>query len=311
MTDSEKDGPVSDSAAARFTALSQEELRVVTPDAGFLSGAKASLSDIWAHRRLCLLLTKRELKARYKDSSLGFLWTLIRPLVNLLIYYYAIGEILGASRSINNFAVYIFAGLTAWSLFSMIISTSTSSIVSNAGIVKKVYLPREIFPLSSAGASFVDFLSQFAILFVGALIIVRQFDVAAFLIYVPLSLLVLMTWGIALGIFLSAVNVYLRDVQYLVDVILMIGFWLTPSVYSYAMVVGVAPDWMANIYLLNPTALSVMGFQNAFWAVGSPDTVWPSYLIERLAIAALVGAVLIFIAQRIFARLQRNFAQEL
>lgn len=307
----DQNDPAGKAAAERTARLSQQELRVVTPDAGFLSGARASLSDLWGHRQLWLLLTRRELKARYKDSVLGFVWTLVRPMINLLIYYYAIGKILRAAESIENFAVYVFAGLTAWGLFSQIIASATASIIANAGIVKKVYLPREIFPLSSAGAAFVDFLSQLAILIVGSLIIVQQFDLGNVALYGPISLLVLLTWGIALGLFLSAVNVYLRDVQYLVEVLLMIGFWLTPSVYSYEMVIGSAPAWVAEIYLLNPTAVAVMGFQKAFWAVGSPDAVWPGDLMLRLVIALGIGVVLMFLAQRLFARLQRNFAQEL
>lgn len=311
MAESDQSDPAGQAAAKRVARLGQQELRVVTPDAGFFSGARASLSDLWAHRQLWLLLTRRELKARYKDSVLGFVWTLVRPMINLLIYYFAIGKILRAAESIPNFAVYVFAGLTAWALFSQILAGATASIIANVGIVKKVYLPREIFPLASAGAAFVDFLSQLAILILGSLAIVQAFDFENIVLYGPISLLVLLTWGIALGLFLSAVNVYLRDVQYLVEVFLMIGFWLTPSVYSYGMVIGSAPAWVAEIYLLNPTAVAVMGFQKAFWAVGSPDAIWPDDLMIRLVIALIIGVVLMFVSQRIFARLQRNFAQEL
>jgi ABC-2 type transport system permease protein len=303
--------PSSDAAAQRIAALGAQELRVVTPDAGFLSGAKASLLDLWHHRQLWLLLTRRELKARYKDSVLGFVWTLIRPLINLLIYYFVIGKVLGAWRSIDNFAVYVFAGLTAWTLFSQIIATSTASIIANVGIVKKVYLPREIFPLASSGAAFVDFLAQLAILFIGALLMIGHFDGEAFVVYGPISLLVLLTWGIALGLLLAAVNVYLRDVQYLVEVLLMIGFWLTPSVYSFEMILENTPRWLPDLYLLNPTAVAVMGFQKAFWGVGSPEAIWPSDLLPRLGVMLLLGIILTFVAQRVFARLQRNFAQEI
>ncbi|WP_279433481.1 ABC transporter permease [Agromyces protaetiae] len=104
------------------------------------------MREIWQYRELLGRLVKREVKVRYKDSSLGIVWSLFRPLVQLLIYYFAIGQVLGAARSVPDFGIFVFIGLTMWALFSEIISTSTTSIVANAGLVKKVYLPREIFP---------------------------------------------------------------------------------------------------------------------------------------------------------------------
>lgn len=307
----DENSPLSDAAVQRIARLSEEHLRVVAPNTSFFGGARGSFQDLWAHRELWWLLTKRELKARYKDSVLGFVWTLVRPLVNLLIYYFAIGKILRASEAIDNFAVYVFAGLTAWGLFSQVVASSTSAIISNSGIVKKVYLPREIFPLAASGAALVDFLSQFAILVIGTAVIIQDFDFVAFITYGPISILVLLSWGIALGLLLSAANVYLRDVQYLVEVALMVGFWLTPSVYSFSMVMNSAPAWMLDIYLANPTTLAVLGLQNAFWAVGTDSAVYPAHLFGRLAIALAIGIVLMFVAQRVFSRQQRNFAQEL
>ena len=114
-------------ADERFAWLGEQPMREVTPSGGFLSGSWTSIRDIWAHRQLWWRLTRRELKARYKDSVLGYVWTLIRPLVNLLIYYLAIGKVLAAERAIPDFAVYVFAGLTAWTLFS---SSSSSAAPS-------------------------------------------------------------------------------------------------------------------------------------------------------------------------------------
>ncbi|MDK6906137.1 ABC transporter permease [Actinotignum timonense] len=305
----EREREVSPEAQVRFEKLAGQDLTRVAIDTGFFSGWRASVRDIFDHRHLLGLLTRRELKARYKDSVLGYVWTLVRPLINLLIYYFAIGKVLGAERAIPDFAIYVFAGLTAWGLFSQIVAASTGAIVSNSGIVKKVYLPREIFPLSAAGAAFVDFLSQLAILVCGALII-RGVPWGSALIYFPISLAVVVVWAVAFGLFLSAANVYLRDVQYLVEVILLIGFWLTPSVYSFAMIAGAAPSWMINLYLLNPTSVAVMGFQHSFWAAGQ-DALLPSHLLTRLGIFLIIGLVLLWLAQRYFARMQRNFAQEL
>lgn len=296
----------------RFEWLGEQPLRRVVPDSGLLRGARESIGDIFAHRHLWWLFTRRELKARYKDSALGYLWTLVRPLFNLLIYYLAIGKVLGAERSINDFAIYVFAGLTAWSFFATALSGATASVIANSGIVKKVYLPRELFPLTAVGSAIVDFLSQLAILVVGALLI-RGLNVHDVVLWGPIAFLMLLVWATAFGLVLSALNVYLRDIQYLVEVVIMIGFWLTPSVYSYSMVVdkvGASMHWIAELYLWNPTALAVMGFQRAFWSAGA-DATWPPNMLDRMAILIGIGLILIFFAQRWFARLQRNFAQEL
>ena len=137
--------------------LAAEPLVPAGPVTGFVGGTADSVRGVWRYRELLDLLVRRELKSRYKDSALGFLWSLIRPLTQLLVYYIAIGKFLGAERSIPDFAIYIFTGLTAWGLFSEIISAGTGSIVANGGLVKKIYLPREVFPLSVIGSAFFNF----------------------------------------------------------------------------------------------------------------------------------------------------------
>ncbi|MCC2308725.1 ABC transporter permease [Cellulomonas chengniuliangii] len=268
------------------------------------------MRDIFTHRELLKMLVGRELKARYKDSSLGFIWSLARPLAMLLIYYVAIGKFLGAARNIPDFAIYIYTGLTAWQLFSEIISSGTGSIVANSGLIKKVYLPREVFPLSVIGSALFNFSIQLVVL-IGATIAVGNFPTGARWLYLPLSLFVLLVFATAFALLLSAVNVYLRDVQYLVEIVMMIGFWLSPIVYSWTQVTDtVSAKWIQELYLANPMTLVTMGFQKAFWVSGDSQ-VLPDLLPERLAIAGVVGLLLLWVFQRVFARLQSNFAQEL
>ncbi|MDY5128600.1 ABC transporter permease [Actinotignum urinale] len=298
-------------AYERFDRLSHEDLRPVAPTQGRIRGTRASWVAIWEYRNLWWLLVKRELKARYKDSVLGFLWTLIRPLIQLFIYYFAIGKILGAERGIPDFAVYIFAGLTLWQLFSEIVASGTTSIIANAGVIKKVYLPREIFPLAATGASVINFVAQMVILVFGAYFI-RGIDIVPFLIYIPASILVALVYGVACALWLSAVNVYLRDVQYLVEVALLVGMWLCPILYSFSMVISMAPAWVATVFSWNPLSLAVMGMQAGVWKAGTlTQAVYPPKLLTHIGIVLAIGIVLIFVAQRYFARKQKNFAQEL
>jgi len=301
---------MTDIATERAARLAAEPLREAGPRPGFASGTFASLRDIAAHRELMGFLVRRELKSRYKDSALGFVWSLIRPLAMLVIYYVALGQFLGAARSIPDFAIFIYTGLTAWTLFAEIVTVGTASIVANSGLIKKVYLPREVFPLSIVGSSVFSFVIQLGIL-VAATIAVGRFPTGTRWFYFPISLALLLVFATALALLLSAVNVYLRDVGYLVEVALMILFWASPIVYSYALVHNeLKGGILEQLYLLNPVTLVVCGFQQTFWVAGDGQPV-PNHLGERLGIAFAVAVVLLWLCHRTFARLQANFAQEL
>lgn len=288
-------------------------------------GFITALVEIFRHRELLKLLVGRELKQRYKDSSLGFVWTLVRPLIMLAIYYIAIGQFLGAARGVPEFAIFVFSGLTLWGLFAEIVSSGTTSILANGGLIKKVYLPREIFPVAAIGSALVNFAVQFLVLIVGA-ILISGIDVSWNLLYIPAAIAVTLVYGLAFAIALSALNVYLRDVQFLVEVGITIFFWLSPIVYAWKFVVEAAPGWLAQIYLLNPMTNAILAFQRAIWSEGSkvvdmtvpggqPNIVqpqpWPGHMELRLLVVFLVGLVLVWVAHRIFRRLEGNFAQEM
>jgi ABC-2 type transport system permease protein len=305
---------MTDIATERAVRLAAEPLREAGPRPGFASGTVSSLRDIMAHRELMGFLVRRELKSKYKDSALGFFWSLIRPLAMLIIYYVALGKFLGAARSIPDFAIFIYTGLTAWALFNEIVTIGTASIVANSGLIKKVYLPREVFPLSVVGSAIFNFVTQLAIL-VAATVAVGRFPTGARWLYFPLSLTLLLVFGTAFALLLSAVNVYLRDVGYLVEVTLLILFWASPIVYSWrlvheALLLNPHGVLLEQLYLANPVTLAVLGFQQTFWVAGDSQPV-PNHLGERLGIALLVGVFLLWICHRTFARLQANFAQEL
>jgi ABC-2 type transport system permease protein len=290
--------------------LAAEPLVPAGPVSGFVGGTADSVRGVWRYRELLDLLVRRELKARYKDSALGFLWSLIRPLTQLLIYYIAIGKFLGAERSIPDYAVYIFTGLTAWTLFSEIISSGTGSIVANGGLVKKIYLPREVFPLSVIGSAIFNFVIQFLIL-VAAAVLTGYPPTPAGYGWVLLGTAVLLVYATAAAFLLSAINVYLRDVQYLVEVVLMVGFWLSPIVYAWSFVNDALQSSFLNaLYLANPVTLAVLAYQRGMWVAGAAVP-QPTNLGLRLLIVLLIGLPVLWICQRVFARLQNNFAQEL
>jgi len=292
--------------------IEAQPVRELGDKSGLVGGTKRAFADIWKRRELLRLLINRELKARYKDSNLGFVWSLFKPLSQLLIYFIVIGQFLGASRGIPSFAIFVFTGLTAWGFFLETVTGGTGSIVANSGLVKKVYLPREIFPLSTLGTSAVNSAIQLVIL-LSAIVVTGAIPSLAQLAYLPLALVVLVVYATLFALLLSALNVYMRDIQHLIEVITFLAFWASPIVYSYSYVqkaLAVNYPVAHEIYLANPVTLAILGFQRSLWAAGI-DQPYPVHLMIRLAVAALIGIVLIFGAHRVFARLEGNFAQEL
>lgn len=281
----------------------------VTTGMGFAS-LWTTLRDIFARREMLTLLVKRDVKARYKDSALGFVWALVRPLILLGIYFVVLGQFLGAARGVPDFAIFIFTGLTAMSLFQEIAVGGTGSIIANSGVVKKVYMPREIFPLAATGSAVFNFTIQLGVLLAATLIAGKP-PLHWELVYAIPSLALILVYGLAFALFFAAVNVYLRDVQYLVEVVTMLLMWLSPVLYSWQMASQIIVNpVLLEVYTNNPLTLAVLGFQRAFWVAG--DTLaQPSHLVLRTSIALLIGLVLLVLSHRVFVRLQGNFAQEL
>jgi ABC-2 type transport system permease protein len=294
-------------------------LQRVSARPGFFRGSWTSMREIWEYRELLGNLVRKELKVKYKDSALGFFWTLLRPLLQLLVYSVAIGFFLGSSRVIPQFGVYLFTGLLAWTLFTDIIGGCTGSIVGNAGLVKKVYFPRELFPLSVVGAAAVNFALQLIVL-LAAYLVTGSWPNWQDLWLVPLALLVLVVFAAGLGLLLAASNVYLRDVQYLVEVGLLLWFWMTPIVYDWTkvhtqLVTNHNLNGLFQLYMANPIANVVLSFQRALWPGGQTAKGAPFYYNGNLGLrlAVLLGVCTLFLwfAQRVFVRAQGNFAQEL
>ena len=287
----------------------------------FFRGFWPAVRDIWSFRELLVNLVRKELKVKYKDSVLGFLWSLARPLFLLSVYWVIFTKFLPAG--IPNFAFYLFAGLVAWDLFGTTLGAATTSIVGNAGLIKKIYFPREILPLASIGAGLVHFSLQLLVMFSVLLGFRYDFVGPNLLLLFPafVALLLFMT---AMCLFLAAANVYLRDIQHLLEVFLLFWFWMTPIVYPINNVLHstagqhrVLGVHVWQIYMLNPMANVVIGFQRAIYkhlvVKGTPILYQGGYskYLGRLGAVIVISCGLVWLAQRFFARAQGNFAQEL
>jgi ABC-2 type transport system permease protein len=278
------------------------------------------VADIWRYRELLVGLVRKELKVKYKNSSLGFMWSLVNPLLYLVVYTIAFQVILRAG--IPSFPIFLLSGLLVWNLFSVGLASGTSSVVVNSGLVKKVWFPREILVLASVGAALVHFFLQTSVLFVVLAII--RYDVAfAYFWLLPIALVVIVFFTSALAVLLAAANVYLRDTQHFLELALLAWFWVTPVVYSFTLVAD-RKKWMVVLYMLNPVVAPVLTFQRAIYAKTDvvaegnrfdiqhvlPTWGMGAYLAYLLAVAA-ASVVLMLIALTVFGRLESNFAEEL
>ena len=317
--------PTNDTAETTSAALEQHghgeidveqlPMTVVHARRSFWRGFGEDVRDIWSYRGLLVQLVRKELKVKYKDSVLGFFWTLVRPMIQLVIYYIAFTLFLGNTQPA--YAIFIFSGLVIWGLFTDIVGGCTGSIVGNGGLLKKTYFPREIFPLSVVGAAVVNFLFQMIVLLLALALaavlgqrVVPTWDLGL----VPLALVVCVVWATALGLFLAAATVYLRDLQHLIEVILLALFWLVPIVYAVTLPLNSfaanGHQTLLTLYLANPMLNVIAAFQRAFYTMG-PEYTLQANLWPRLGFFLLVGLGLLWLAQRYFARVQGNFAQEL
>lgn len=287
--------------------------RVNAPQ-GFWRGFGGTAGDIWRYRELLVNLVRKELKVKYKGSFLGFAWSLARPMLMLLIYYIAIGKFL--KSPVPDFVVYLFSGLVAWTFFADVVNGATAAITGNAGLIKKVYFPREILPLSVVGAALVQLVLMLLVLFSVVLLSGRHVGLVH-LLYLPYALVPLLLFATGVALLMSAANVYLRDTQHLVEVGLLFWFYMTPILYAYGTVqdkIAEAGGWVEQLFLANPMAVIAFGFQDAIYQTGKVNGVQLLYggnLAFRLGIVTALSAAFLWFAQRVFARAQGNFAQEL
>ena len=295
-------------------AVSGLEMERVNAPQGFWGGFGGTAGDIWRYRELLVNLVRKELKVKYKGSALGFFWSLVRPILMLVVYYVAIGVFLG--NKVPGYIVFLFSGLVAWTFFADVVNSATVSITGNGGLIKKVWFPREILPLAAVGAALVQFVLMLGVLIATTLITGRTITPGKLLL-LPVTLVALLLFATAVALLMAAANVYLRDTQHLVEVGLLVWFYMTPILYSISNVqakVHAVSPLLEQLFLANPMAIVAFGFQDAIYQRGSFNGVSQVYtgnvLARELGLIAF-SAALLFFAQRVFARVQGNFAQEL
>ncbi|MGH9055304.1 MAG: ABC transporter permease [Acidimicrobiales bacterium] len=290
---------------------------------------------IWRYRELLVEMTRKELRVQYKDSVLGFLWSMLNPAITMLVYFVVFQIIL--RNGVPRYAIFLMCGVLVWNFFSTALPGACGSLVANSSIIKKVAFPREVTVLSQVGSSLVQvgFQTIVLVLFMAAF---QRGPAIEYLWLVVPAMIALLLFTTALGILFAAINVRLRDMQHLLAVGLQVWFWATPIVYQYRLVrdriihfvhVNGHVVIQASVYLplfiiyrLNPITPIVLAFQRALYASTSPPSggtvvhVLPDhagpwwYLWQLLAVIAFSLALMVF-SLSVFAKREGSFAEEL
>ncbi|KHD38465.1 sugar ABC transporter permease [Clostridium acetobutylicum] len=254
-----------------------------------------SIKEILKYKELLQNLTMKELKLKYRNSALGFFWSFLNPIMLLIVYTFAFKYIM--HQTTPNYTVNLLAALLPWQFFQGAVQGSTTSIISNSNLIKKIYFPRQIMPLSIIFSNFVSFLITLVILF-GAMI-ASQVHFSFTILLLPIILLLLLAFSVGLSLILSSLNVLYRDVSHFVEVLFMLWFYLTPIVY----VLDRIPVLYKNILLINPMTMIVECIRSVLLEGKMPN---PFYIVVIL----VWDIVLLYVGDRIFRKIENDFAEE-
>lgn len=295
-------------------AIQKTDVRVVEP------GTKVTtrIRDLVRYHELIVNLVRKELRVKYKNSVLGFVWSMLNPAMTIFIFWIVFTKFL--NNSIPHFPIWLLSGLLAWNLWSAALGSSVGSFIGNSSLVTKVYFPREVLPLASIGASLMHFFFQFVVL-LGALVIFRFPFTLATLELVPAALVTELLVLCGFCLIVAVMNVYFRDVQHLLELALLAWFWMTPIVYQVALPVKHLGK-LAKLFMLNPMTSIVLAFQRGIYEhISYKDSTGqvqqlllhqsPNWYLRNLVIVAAASIVLIMIGWAIFRRLEWRLAEEL
>ncbi|QTV80557.1 ABC transporter permease [Microbacterium sp. NIBRBAC000506063] len=288
-------------------------------------GRGRGVLDVFSRRYLLKLLVLKGTVLRYRNSVLGWTWSYVRPTVQFLVYYLIIGEVLGLARRVDMFPLYMLSGIVVVNLFNEAFGNATSSIVANKALVKKIYLPRELFPIAAVIGSLIHFLPQLVVLLVVSLLYgwIPSF---ASLGMVLAALALVLTFTTGVGLWFSAMNVRFRDAQNFVEIVRLVATWASPIIYPWTMVAERLPDWALWIYMSNPITVAVELFHQSFWGPvvdkAALDESLP-LIVEGanhgfvdnfgifIAIAWCIAIFMLLLGQWTFRSFERTFAQDL
>lgn len=265
---------------------------VIRPSVGWTS---LKLRELWEYRDLLYFLTWRDVKVRYQQAVLGMAWTVIQPLITMVIFSLIFGKLAKLPSDGLPYPVFTYAGLLPWQLFSGAVLRAGTSLVGNANLLTKVYFPRLIIPISGVTSGVVDFLISFLVL-LGLMLfygIIPKWEISI----LPFLVIFALATAFSVGLWLSALNVQYRDVQHIVPFLVQVWMFASPVAYSADLVpTGI---WRI-IYALNPMAGVIQGFRWVLLGSRPPDS--------TIFVSVVIVAILIVAGLYYFRKMEKNFA---
>ena len=261
-----------------------------------------TVKEIVDYRVMLFSLVKKDLSTRYRGSFLGFLWTFLNPLLMMFVYYFVFNTInqMGSPVEGESFLMFMFVAMLPWIFFSTALLGSTTSISGGGGLLKKIYFPRMILPISVVVSNMMNYIFSLAILIPSLLFV--QAPITVNLLYFPLILLIQVILTLGFCLLFSALNVYFRDLEHILNVLMMGWFFLTPVLYE---VVGMnLSPTIERVMMLNPMASIVMAFREILLRGNPPN-------FRLLLYSVVFGIVLLAVGGMIFSKLQKNFVEEI
>lgn len=256
-----------------------------------------SLRELYAYREMIFSLVRRDLQGRYKGSVLGFFWTFLSPLLQLCVYTIVFSMIM--RNGIKDFYLFLFVALVPWIFFSSSVSGGASCIWSAQDMVKKIYFPREVLPLAFVLSQFINMLLSLLVVFAVLLISGKGFELIA-LLCLPVIMIVEFMLALGMAMIASSVSVYVRDLQYLLGIVMMAWQFMTPVMYDIEMV----PERLLTIFYINPMTPIIIAYRQILYYKVIPD-------FRTLIWAAGIGVLFLFAGFIIFKKLKRRFAEQL
>lgn len=252
--------------------------------------------DLYRYREFLKTSIKKEFRGKYKKSFLGVLWSFLNPLCQLLIYALVFPFILRVD--VDNYTMFLVVALIPWTFFNMTVLQSAASVVTNGGIIKKVYFPREILPLSVATSNLLNFFITSGLVLIALLI--SGVGITSSILVLPFVILMQYILQLGLAFILSSVTVFVRDVEYIMNIFVMLMFYLCPIVYSSDMI----PSNILPLFKLNPMFHIIGYYREILYYQRIPE-------INSMLIMFGISIIILIIGYKIFNKLQKKFAEEL
>jgi lipopolysaccharide transport system permease protein len=244
-------------------------------------------------------LARRDFLVRYKQAAIGVSWAVIRPLINVLVFGYISSKINAQDDAMNSY-INVGTAMIIWQLFQSVFNDVSNSMIGNSNLFSKVYFPKIVIPLSTVGVCLVDFIISFMILLVMVIFSSNELHIFR-LLFIPFLVLLTLINSLGIGLVFATWNVKYRDVKFIVPLMIQVGMFVTPVVFSTSYYLERLPEWFMPIYFLNPMVSAIDGFK--FLLIGSQLGYDQFYFIQ----SALTGMVLLWIGLKYFYRFERNF----